>query len=181
MRKLAYVTSNDGKARDAAQTLGIDIERVSMSLDEIQSLDLRVIIEHKARQAYKKLRRAVIVDDTSFEIDQWNGFPGPFTAWLDKTIGYKKLPSLLAKKDRRARWTTMLGYFDGKTFETFSSTEEGSVATNARGSDGWGFDLIFVPKGQQKTTAERGFALKQKSSSRVNALRKLKRFLNARA
>jgi len=180
MKKLVYVTGNDNKAREASVLLGREIKRVKVSLDELQSMDLNVIVEHKARQAYQKLRRPVIVDDVSFEVDQWGGFPGPFAVWLDKTISYKGLPQFLTKKNRSARWITTLGFFDGKMFKAFTGTEEGRVAMRAKGTDGYGFDPIFIRSGDTKTVAELGFDIKQKHAARVLALLKLKRFLNSR-
>lgn len=179
MKDLVYVTSNDGKAREAARLLGVNVQRASLELDELQSLDLARIVEHKARQAYKKLKKPVIVDDVSFEIDQWRGFPGPFAKWLDKTITYEQLPQLLRKENRTARWITMLGFFDGNIFKIFQGVEEGAIALRARGKDGYGFDPIFVRKGDARTVAELGFDIKQKYAARILALRKLKRFLSS--
>ena len=177
MREIIFVTSNDNKAREAAELLEIGIKRVSLKLDELQGLDLQPIVEHKVRQAYKKLQRPVIVDDVSFEIDQWGKLPGPFAVWFAQAMTYEGLPQFLTKKNRSARWITALGFFDGKILKIFKGVEEGTIAKYARGTDGWGFDTIFIPKGYNKTVAELGFAIKQKQSARILALRKLKKFL----
>jgi non-canonical purine NTP pyrophosphatase (RdgB/HAM1 family) len=177
MQKLVFVTGNDNKAREASAVLGVELERIKIDLDEIQSMDLRVIVEHKAREAYKKILRPIIVEDVSFEIDQWRGFPGPFTKWLAVTIGYAGLPGALRPKNRSARWRAMYGYFDGTLLKTFEGVEEGSVAHKARGT-AWGFDVVFIPKGQKKTVAELGEAAKAKTSARALALRKMRRFLS---
>lgn len=182
-REIIFVTSNDNKAREAAELLEIGVKRVSLALDEIQGMDLKKIVEHKARQAYTKLKvsakggQTVIVDDVSFEIDQWNKFPGPFAVWFAKTIGYEPMATMVTGNKRTARWITCLGFFDGKLLKTFTGIEEGSIARQPRGTDGWGFDTIFIPRGSSKTVAEMGFAIKQTRSARILALRKLKRYL----
>jgi XTP/dITP diphosphohydrolase len=101
MKELVFVTSNDNKAREVAATLGIHLKRISLELDEIQEMDLEKIIRHKAEQAFKKLKTAVLVEDDGLFLDDWNGFPGPFIKYVHQTIGYDKLPKLISKKNRK--------------------------------------------------------------------------------
>jgi len=177
MSKLVFVTGNDNKAREAAQILGVEIERVKIDLDELQSMDLRVIVEHKARQAYRKLKKPVIVEDVALNIDAWKGFPGPFSKFIAQTMGYDGLATMLAGSKRTATWVVVYGYFDGRQFKTFEGAEKGAIARRPAGSDGWGFDTVFIPVGYKKTVAELGEEVKNKQSARYMALRKLKKFL----
>ncbi len=176
MEKLVFVTGNDNKAREATLVLGIEVERVKLDLEELQSMDLRVIIEHKARQAYAQLKRPVMVEDVSFEIKQWNGFPGPFIKWLHERMGYDKLCEVLGD-DRQADWHVMYGYFDGKKFIAAHACVSGRIAEKPR-EGGWGFDVIFIPAGQEKTLGELGAEGKLEFSARAQALRKLKGLLS---
>lgn len=178
MKKLVFVTGNDNKAREAAQILGVEIERVKIDLDELQSMDLKVIVEHKAKQAYRKLKKPVIVEDVALNIDAWKGFPGPFSKFIAQTMGYDGLATMLTGSKRTAAWVVVYGYFDGRYFKTFEGVEKGAIAREPAGSDGWGFDTVFIPAGYKKTVAELGEQVKNKQSARYLALRKLKAFLD---
>lgn len=177
--KLTFVTSNEHKAREAALTLGVEIERVKLELDEIQSLDLRAIVEHKVRQAYEQLKEPVMVEDVSFEIKKWNRFPGPLIKWLHESMGYDELCKILGD-DRRVDWRVMYGYYDGTEFISTEAVVAGHIAERPR-EGGWGFDVIFIPDGETKTLGELGIENKLKRSARSQALFALRDVLNSRA
>jgi len=166
MTPITFVTGNENKVREAVMILGDSITHVKLDLDEIQSMDLAVIVEHKARQAYAKLKRPVMVEDVSFEIEKWNGFPGPFVKWLREFMGYAELCRILGK-NRKANWRVMYGYFDGKKFISATAVVSGSIAKSPR-RGGWGFDVVFIPNGQSKTLGEMGENGKIKFSARAN-------------
>ena len=63
MQTITFITGNQKKADYLAQYLRLNIEHVKLDLDEIQSLDLREIVEHKVKQAYEKIKKPVIVED----------------------------------------------------------------------------------------------------------------------
>lgn len=63
MQTITFITGNQKKADYLAQYLGFPIEHVKVDLDEIQSLNLREIVEHKVKQAYEKIKKPVIVED----------------------------------------------------------------------------------------------------------------------
>ncbi len=198
MQKLIFVTGNDNKAREAAAILGAEIEHVKLDLDEIQSMDLRVIVEHKARQAYAQLKnsagglpasggakgdqggQALIVEDVSLAIKQLGGFPGPLIKWMARAMGEANIPALLSKPDRTAFYEVMYCYIDERGVKFFSHKSRGSIALKAS-PGGWGFDVIFVPAGETKTIGRLGVAYKEKHMPRGKALQKLKKFLNSRA
>jgi non-canonical purine NTP pyrophosphatase (RdgB/HAM1 family) len=179
MKELIFVTSNDNKAREVAATLGVPIKRVSLELDEIQEMDLKKIIDHKAKQAYHSLKKPVLVEDDGLFLDDWSGFPGPFIKHVHATIGYDKLPKLISRKNRRLEWIVAYGLYDGKNLHYFQGVLKGSLALSERGRDGWGFDTLLIPNGFTKTTAELGGVVKLKISARRKALEKVKRFLKA--
>lgn len=92
--KLVLVTGNMAKAGEVERILNIPIETANIEIDEIQSMDLEKIALHKLTQAYKKIKKPVIVDDVSFLVDAWGGFPGPLIKWL---LQGKNDPSLMLK------------------------------------------------------------------------------------
>ncbi|MAF80132.1 non-canonical purine NTP pyrophosphatase, RdgB/HAM1 family [bacterium] len=172
-----FVTSNKNKLREFEEILEIKLEQIELDLDEIQEIDVKKVIEHKASEAYAKIQKPVIVEDTGLYIESWKGFPGALAKWVDKTIGFKNIPHLL-KGDRRARAETAVGYYDGKEFRSFRGKIEGSIPTKPRGETGFGWDTIFVPEGHEKTFAEMDAEEKNKISMRRSALEKLKLFLH---
>jgi len=78
MKKVVFITWNQNKADYLAKYLGFPIEHFKVDLDEIQSLDLREIVEHKVRQAYQKVWVPVIVEDVSLEFEALGRLPGTF-------------------------------------------------------------------------------------------------------
>ncbi|EKE10916.1 MAG: Ham1 family protein [uncultured bacterium] len=128
MKKIVFVTGNRNKADYLARFLDHPIDHKKIDLDEIQSLDLKVIIEHKVRQAYKKIKKPVIVEDTSLEFKALGGLPGPFVRFFVDNMKFEDICSLLNKKDRVATAKCAMGYFDGKTLKIFEKKMMGEIA-----------------------------------------------------
>lgn len=176
MKQLIFVTGNDNKAREAATVLGVEVKRVKLELDEIQSTDLRSVVEHKVRAAYAKLKHPLIAEDVSFEIKALGGFPGTFVRWFFEGMTYDKLCRLL-NKERRVNYHVAYGYFDGKQFIYVNSTMKGSIAKQPKGTHGFGFDVILIPDGCKKTLAELGDSIKLTQGPRIQSLKKLKKII----
>lgn len=181
MKKLYFVTSNKDKMSEAQKILGISVEIVHLDIDEIQSMDLAKIVEAKAREAYKRVKKPVFVDDVSFEVAAWNGFPGPFIKFLRQAGNntFELLPRMLsAEKDKTARVTAGIGYHDGRRVHVIEGSFIGTIVPR-RGNKGWGFDPYVVPHGFTKTFGELGEHTKNKISHRARALRKFKKLLDS--
>jgi len=178
MKKIIFVTGNKNKFNEANAILKGILTQKKHDLAEVQSLKLKKVVEHKVRQAYAIYRQPVVVEDVAFCVDAWNGFPGPFSKWLEQTISYTNLPKILTGKNRRASWQIVYGYYDGKTLKFFKGENKGTVAKKAKGENGFSFDVIFVPNGQTKTNAQLGAKYKNKNSARYLALTKLCKFLS---
>ena len=78
MKKVTFITGNPKKAENLKKYLGVDIAYSAVELDEIQSLDLREVTEHKARQAFEKIGSPVLVEDASLEFTELGRLPGTF-------------------------------------------------------------------------------------------------------
>jgi len=181
MKQIIFVTGNKNKVREAKAIVGPQTQIVQRrhDLDEIQELDVKKIVAHKLAQAYAIYKQPVIVEDVSFEVKQWHGFPGPFIKWMENTITASQIPSLLRSRDRAVVYRVVYGYSDGNQTKFFQGIQRGSISKKAKGTDGFGFDSIFIPEGQRKTVAELGQEHKNKTSARFQALHKLKRFLSS--
>ncbi|MDO8269904.1 MAG: RdgB/HAM1 family non-canonical purine NTP pyrophosphatase [Candidatus Levybacteria bacterium] len=179
---LYFATGNKGKAREAQQILGIPIEITEIELDEIQSLDLKEIVEHKLKQAFDKVKSPVIVDDVALKLDVWNGFPGPFVKYLHvASNGNNKLILKMLKNESNRNGTLVatIGYHDGENIHLFIGEIRLTIAVEERGTNGWGLDPILIPEGQTATYAEMSEKEKNSDSHRKRALKKLKEFLDS--
>jgi len=165
------VTSNPNKAAEVAAYFGgkLEVTHVALDVPEHRSDDVGEIAREKARFAFGKLNRPLIVDDTGFFIDALKGFPGPYAAYVLNSIGNTGILKLMdGAADRKARFTTGIAYADEKGILVFTGTIEGSITLCPRGSGGFGYDPIFEVG--KTTLAEIPLEEKSKISHRAKAL-----------
>ncbi|MGH9200554.1 MAG: RdgB/HAM1 family non-canonical purine NTP pyrophosphatase [Vicinamibacterales bacterium] len=180
-RSLLFVTGNKGKAAEVAAIIGWDVDPVKLDLAEIQSLSVEEVAAAKAMEAYRQLQRPVVVDDSGMTIDALSGLPGALLAWFLDTLGPDGILKLIDRSaNRRASVSTCIGYADAEGAKTFLGVIEGQLTTERRGANGFGYDPIFIPDGQQLTFAEMSSEQKNAHSMRSIALLRLKAFLEAR-
>lgn len=171
MRTITLVTGNENKLREWRRLVPdtITLESADIDLDELQSLDLTAIIEAKARTAYEKVGKPVVVEDIAAGLDELNGLPGPFIKFFEIQLGEDALHKLV-KQSPAATVTCMIGYYDGKDALTITYDVHGNVVP-MRTSNGFGFDCVFVPDGQTKTYAEMTPQEKDIVSHRAGAIK----------
>ena len=144
-----YVTGNINKAEKLKNVLGLNIDHHSLDLDEIQSKDMRVVVEHKVRQAYEILKQPVLVEDTCLSFVAIDGLPGPFIKFFVETEnGLENLCSMLdGFSSRDATADCLFGYFDGENLEIIHGSSSGQIADHPRGNNGFGWDKIYQQDG----------------------------------
>ncbi len=175
--RIDFVSSNDYKFREIKMVLmefNISAIRRKADLKEIQSLDLEDIAREKAFSAHKIVKNSIIVEDAGLFIDALGGFPGPYSSFVQQTIGCKGILTLLRNKLRRkATFKSALVCADrnGK-LQTFLGDVSGTISQGLRGDHGFGFDPIFIPDGHQDTYALMLDAEKNRISHRAIATRK---------
>ncbi len=177
--KITLVTTNSGKVEEIQQILHIKVEVADIELTEIQETDLNKVALHKLNQAYEILKKPVMIDDVSFEIEAWNSFPGPLIKWVLKAGNG---PSLILKlmeneKNRKAVAKLAIGFHDGKKPHLFFGEATGKVGYKITGKSGFGWDKVFIPDGYDMTYAQMPTKLKNSISHRNVALSKFKDFL----
>ncbi|XVV02482.1 RdgB/HAM1 family non-canonical purine NTP pyrophosphatase [Actinosynnema sp. CA-248983] len=176
--RISLITGNEGKAREYAMLLGIEVAAVKEDLVEIQSLDVVEVVQRKVEDAYAKLQRPVLVDDTGLVLTAWNGLPGALVAWFLSTVGAQGILDMAAGfEDRSATVTTALGYADADGVRIFTGTLAGTLTTERRGDGGFGYDSIFVPAGGELTFAEMSSEQKNAISHRRLAVHELRKGL----
>jgi XTP/dITP diphosphohydrolase len=169
-----FVTSNPNKAREAAEILGVELRSVGLDLPELQALDVAQVAVAKAAAARETLGgpdSPVLVEDSGLVIDAWNGLPGALTKWFLRSVGNEGLLKMLSGEENRsarAVCAVAIALADGSV-RVFVGEVEGNIATELRGSGGFGWDPIFVPEGHTETYAELG-PRKHEVSHRARAL-----------
>jgi XTP/dITP diphosphohydrolase len=172
---LSYVTSNPGKAREAAEYFDGEVSQVDYDYTEIQSDSLATIAAHGAREAHAAVEGPVLTDDAGLFVDALGGFPGPYSSFVHDTVGVERVWRLAEPEaDRRSSFRTALAYCDETTLEhepdgvrVFEGRVTGRLVA-PRGEGGFGYDPIFEYDGQ--TFAEMDAAEKNAVSHRGRAL-----------
>ncbi|MFC6730972.1 RdgB/HAM1 family non-canonical purine NTP pyrophosphatase [Haladaptatus sp. DYSN1] len=169
---LRFVTGNEGKVREAETYLTEPLAQADFDYTEIQSDSLAEIALHGAREAFDHLDGddPIIVDDSGLFIDALGGFPGPYSAYVEDTVGVERVWNLTEMEDnRRARFRSVVAYYDGERAETFEGSVRGRIVA-PRGEGGFGYDPIFEHNGT--TLAEMDVETKNSISHRGRALAK---------
>lgn len=180
---MLFVTSNPGKAREADEILGDDVERADYDYVEIQSDSLADIAEYGARDAYGELGEPCFVDDSGMFVEGVGGFPGPYSSYVYSTLGLDGVLRALEGfegDDRAARFDCVVAYHDGDDVHTFEGTVRGRVAHERRGEGGFGYDPIFeVAEDEEgRTFAEMPSEEKNEVSHRRRAFEAFADFLS---
>jgi XTP/dITP diphosphohydrolase len=117
-------------------------------------------------------------EDAGIEVDRLGGRPGVESArWAAEPVA-RLLAELQGVEDRGARYVCEVVALDTKGTEVRASgTLDGTIAYEPRGSEGFGYDPIFVPLGESGTVAELGDAWKAEHSHRAQAARALAELL----
>ena len=154
MTDIIFITGNQNKADYLAKYLGFPVEHKKVDLDELQSLDLRTIVDHKVRQAYEKVQSPVLVEDVALEFSALGRFPGTFIKFLVDEVSYETICRTLDGLSREAVARCVFGYYDGQEVTFFEGSLKGKIADHPAGENGFGWDKIFIPEGYHVTRAE---------------------------
>lgn len=174
---ITFITGNQNKADYLAKYLGIAVKHKKLDLDEIQSTDIKEIVEHKVRQAFDKIKSPVIVEDVSLEFEALNGLPGPFIRFFVEKMSFENICSMVNKKSRKATAKCVFGYYDGKIIKLFEGELGGEIAEVPAGECGYGWDRIFIPNGYTVTRAQLTEEDDQKTYLQIKPFEKLKTFI----
>jgi len=178
MKKIFFATSNKNKyleAKAILKSFNVNVEWLKGEYPEIQAENLEEIASFTAKWVAEKTKKAVFVEDAGLFIQALNGFPGPYSSYVYKTLGNHGILKLLEEEpNREAFFISVVAYCEPTSEPvTFIGKVKGIIAYEARGDKGWGFDPIFIPaEGGGKTYAEMGPENKNKISHRKKSLEK---------
>lgn len=184
MDKICLITSNVHKYNEIlelAKIYDVEIERCGEFKIEFQEDSLEKIVVKSAMLAYIYYSRPIIVEDAGLFIEELNGFPGPYSSYVYRTIGIQGVLKLMENiENRSACFKSAAVFVDSNT--VFIATGEvcGVISEKPRGDRGFGFDPIFIPSGESRTFAEMDIEEKNRYSHRAGALRKIFEFIVSR-
>lgn len=189
-RRLVIASKNEHKIAeilDVLDSIGLDVELVEDAdwpdVEETEdTLEGNALL--KAREVRAHTGYAVVADDTGLEVDALDGAPGVMSARFSGAAAtyegnVEKLLSVMeGVEDRSARFRTVVALIDDFGEElVVEGVMEGSIATGPRGSNGFGYDPVFVVG--ERTFAEMATGEKSQISHRAQALRALAEALSA--
>jgi XTP/dITP diphosphohydrolase len=187
--KLIFASHNENKAREIRSLLPEHIELLTLTdmklLGEIpetaETLEGNALL--KASYVYERFGLNCFADDTGLEVHALKGAPGVRSA---RYAGSSKDPeanmALLLKnlsnvEDRSARFRTSIALFWNGKQHFFDGIVNGAIAKIRSGSEGFGYDPIFIPDNSSRTFAEMTLQEKNQQSHRARALQKMIDFI----
>jgi len=188
LRNIIFATGNKGKVLEvkkifkgsqfniiALSDLGkvIDIPETGDTYEENALI--------KAKAIYDIYKEPVIADDSGLSIDQLDGRPGVISArYAGENCTFDDNNHKVLKEledfpqPHTARYVACAVYYDGGEPVYSIGEFEGQIIKEFRGTNGFGFDPIFLPDGYEITCAEMTTEEKNKLSHRAKAFRNLK-------
>ncbi len=138
----------------------------------------------KAQYIFDKYNLPCFADDTGLEVAALNGAPGVYSARYagadcDSEANIKKLlTNLKHKLDRTAQFKTVIAYISNRESKTFTGICQGTILKQKQGTQGFGYDAIFMPLGFDKSFAEMSLKAKSAISHRGKSIKLLVAYLN---
>jgi XTP/dITP diphosphohydrolase len=141
----------------------------------------------KARYVFEKFHLNCFADDTGLEVEALNGEPGVFSARYagenknaEENI-LKLVNELKEKENRKAQFRTVIAAIIGGKEFICEGTVKGEILKQKKGSNGFGYDPVFMPDGNIISFAEMTLAQKNKNSHRAKALKKFLELLKSKS
>jgi XTP/dITP diphosphohydrolase len=178
MKTLYFITSNKGKVAEAAEKLiplGYRIVQKDLGYPEVQADSLKEVAFHGVEHVQSRFTKPFILEDAGLFIDALQGFPGVYSKYVFFTVGLPGILRLLdGVKKRDAVFRSVYAYAEpGKKPVIVIGECNGTITTERRGKQGFGYDPIFLPQGASKTFGEMTINEKNRYSHRAKALEKL--------
>lgn len=160
MNKILFITGNKFKFELAKSKLnlnaGIELEQKKFPCIEIQANTIGEIASYSAKYCADNVNSPCIKNDSGLSIISLDGFPGPYTRYVEEKIKEGGILDLMSNiSNRKAEFIEVLAFCEpGKESILFECKTEGEISTKIMGEYGWGIDKIFIPRGYNKTFAE---------------------------
>jgi len=174
-----FVTSNKGKYAEAQEIFGDLIQR-DIGYAEIQADTLEEVAAYGMKEVMARLQGPVMLEDAGLFVEALQGFPGVYSAYVQKTIGNAGVLRLMQGIERRnAFFKSVVAYAEPDMQPVmFSGEVHGQIGFEARGKKGFGYDPIFYLGNM--SLAEMDLEEKNQISHRAGSMRALKKWLDSR-
>ena len=191
MKKIIFASKNEGKVREVRHILeGVNAEILSLNdvgfTDEIHESG-KTFEENakiKAEIIYNTFKLSTIADDSGIVAMQLGNEPGVYSARYagenatDEDNNNKLLERLKSfPEPHKGKFICAAVYYFGADFIVTMGEIVGTIIKEPRGTNGFGYDPLFLPDGYDKTTAELPPEIKNKISHRYKAFNQLKKHL----
>ena len=181
MKELLVATHNLHKKEEIQQILGdrfLVKSLTDVGYDEEIEENGSSFFENaliKAQTCYLATEIPCIGDDSGLSVDVLDGRPGIYSARYASNHDFAKniekvLGEMQSESNRKAYFVTVLCYFDQNGPQYFEGRVYGNLLEEHKGHQGFGYDPIFVPEGDQRTFAEMPAAEKNAVSHRKRAI-----------
>ena len=180
---LSFLTGNTHKFQEVKlfiESSGLDalITRKNVPLIEIQTDSIEEVAVHKVESVVDSIQGNYFVEDAGFFVDKLKDFPGVFSSYIQEMIGNEGVLRLMKDvTERDASFRSVIALKLEDTIHTFHGRVDGIVADDIKGTQGFGYDPIFIPNGLNQTFAEISMVKKNSMSHRIRALQKMCNFL----
>jgi XTP/dITP diphosphohydrolase len=186
---LCFATNNAHKLEEIQAILGASFELLSLNdihcKEELPETGntLEANSLQKAKYLYDNYQVDCFADDTGLEVHALGGEPGVYSA---RYAGLQRshtdnvnllLKNLVNKPDRSARFRTVITLIQNGNITQFEGIVNGKIIEDLRGTEGFGYDPIFIPEGYDRTFAEMSLMEKGEISHRGRAFEKLVTYL----
>lgn len=190
MKQLVFATNNAHKLDEIRAMVGDSFRILSLAdigchadiPETADTLEGNALI--KARYVFDHYGLDCFADDTGLEVEALGGAPGVHTARYaypdrhDPVANTRKLLAELEGSDnRRAAFRTAIALIQDGKEHLFEGRVDGLIATEERGTEGFGYDPVFIPEDTGKTFAELGIDVKNQISHRARAVQRLCHYL----
>lgn len=159
-KKFFYATNNAGKFEEVKDFFvkigsGFSIEQYAIEIDEIQSLDQKIVVLDKVKKAFNKVKQPLLLDDGGLFFAAYNQFPGTLSKFVFQGLGFEGLFKLV-EEDNRASFILQLAYTDGVQTQLFEGVCHGTIIKpqDLSSHPKLPFTAIFKPEGSDKTLAQ---------------------------
>lgn len=182
MKEIFFITSNKGKLSEIQHKVKpytISIIQHNLGYPEIQADTLEEVAAYGVDYIQKLFFKPFILEDAGIFISALQGFPGVFSKYVYYSIGLKGILTLMKNVDsREAVFQSVYAYAEPNSDPVFFKGEcHGHISYEMIGTQGFGYDPIFIADTSSKTFAEMSIEEKNKYSHRGKALDKLIEFL----
>jgi len=187
--EIVFATNNIHKLSEISAILGQEFNLKSLKdigfEGDIPETNPTIIenASQKSHYIYDRYKVNTFADDTGLEVEALDGRPGVYSArYAGEGCSYednmwKLLGEMNGKTNRKARFITVISLILDHKEYFFEGIVNGLITTEPFGSEGFGYDPVFIPEGFDKTYAQMSKTEKNKISHRGLATLKLIDFL----